>query len=198
VSKIKNISRTGWLVAGILAVLLLIPTTAVAVSTATMTIIKGGSGGGEANVTAAHQLLTTTVAPKAYVNTQSFDVSGTGPVVALATAPSGFALIVTTIHLDTFTDPAPGAGQFIEFQVTTGGCPGNQVGSYDELVTPGAIGETDIPFTPGLAVPAGDILCAGGVGSIQTEVSITGYTVPSSEVPAGPLHWRHGFPRQGG
>jgi hypothetical protein len=40
VSKIKNISRTGWLVVGIIAALLLVPTTAVAVTTATMTIIK--------------------------------------------------------------------------------------------------------------------------------------------------------------
>ena len=74
-SKIKNISRTGWLVAGIIAALLLVPTTAVAVSTATMTIIKGGSASGEASVTAAHQLLSTTVNPKAYVNTGPSEIT---------------------------------------------------------------------------------------------------------------------------
>jgi hypothetical protein len=81
VSKIKNISRTGWLVTGIIAALLLVPTTAVAVTTATMTIIKGGTATGEASVTPAHQLLSTTANPSAYVNTGF--VTSTGNVVIL-------------------------------------------------------------------------------------------------------------------
>ena len=34
------------------------------------------------------------------------------------------------------------------------------VGSYVEYVTPHSIGETGIPFNPGLAIPAWDALCA--------------------------------------
>jgi hypothetical protein len=196
-SKIKNFSATGWLVAGITAALLLVPTTAVAV-TATTTIIQGGTAAGQASVTAAHQLLSTTVNPKAYVNTPSLPVDGNGDIVAIAEAPSWAALIVTTIHVGTFVDPTPGSGQFIQLVITTGGCPGGQVGSFNLDVHPGAIGETDIPITPGVAVPAGDILCAGGVGSVQADISVTGYTVPSSEVPAGPVHRFPALPRQHG
>jgi hypothetical protein len=89
VSKIKNMSRTGWLVAGILAALLLVPTTAAAVTTATVTIIKGGTAGGEVSVTAAHQLLSTTANPQAYVDTGFVTAIGDGPVVVLALPPSG-------------------------------------------------------------------------------------------------------------
>ena len=45
-SKIKNISRTGWLVAGIIVALLLGPTTAFAVTTATVALGLALSRGG--------------------------------------------------------------------------------------------------------------------------------------------------------
>ena len=197
-SKIKNISRTGWLVAGIIAALLLVPTTAVAVSTATMTIIKGGSASGEASVTAAHQLLSTTVNPKAYVNTGTAEItSGLNGYAIIASPPSGDALIVTTIHIDTFYDPAPETNQYLLFFIapsTT--CAGSIVDPYQTIVTPSSIGETDIPFTPGLAIPAGDALCAEATNNIEGYGSATGYTVPSGEVPAGPLHRVSALPRQ--
>jgi len=216
-SKIKNISRTGWLVAGIIAALLLAPTTAVAVTTATMTIITGGTAAGEASVTTAHQLqtnaeiqgttghhadvtpdgqvLSTTVNPSAYVNTAPTGLAG-GGFHRVASPPSGDALIVTTIHIDTASDPTPGAGQNVVLNIQTGTCSGSQVGTYGQVVNPGSLGETDIPFTPGLAVPAGDALCGAANGSIIPEVSVTGYTVPSSEVPAGPLHHVRALPQQ--
>lgn len=196
-SKIKNISRTGWLVAGIIAALLLVPTTAVAVSTATMTIIKGGSASGEAGVTEAHQLLSTTVNPKAYVNTGPSEIINVNGYAIIASPPSGDALIVTTIHIDTFDDPAPETNQYLLFFIadsTT--CAGSIVGSYRTIVTPSSIGETDIPFTPGLAIPAGDALCAEATNNIEGYGSATGYTVPSGEVPAGPLHRVSALPRQ--
>jgi hypothetical protein len=201
VSKIKNISRTGWLVAGIVAALLLVPTTAVAVTTATITIIKGGTSAGEANVTAAHQLLSTTANPNAYVNTTYADITGQSAAYApIASPPSGDALIVTTIHLNTYNDPTPGPADFITFVIETGtACSsGSHVGSYVEPVTPGTLGETDIPYNPGLAVPAGDALCAAAIGSYDAWVSATGYTVPSSEVPAGPLHRLPALPQPQG
>jgi hypothetical protein len=218
VSKIKNIRRTGWLVAGIIAALLLVPTTAMAVTAAT-TIIKGGTAAGEANVTTAHQLLTdgeiqgtsgnqadvtpdgqvlsTTASPSAYVNTGFVDASG-GTVTPIASPPSGDALIVTTIHINTYADPTPGTGEYVLFQLMTGTtCTGSGVGSYLEFVNPGSVGEIDVPFSPGLAIPAGDALCALENASVQAEVSVTGYSVPSSEVTAGPLHRVPALPRQG-
>jgi hypothetical protein len=76
-------------VAGIIAALLLVPTTAVAVTTAAMTIIEGGTATGEAGVTPAHQLLTTTINAKAYVNTGSVDIPGSGGFAPVVSAPPG-------------------------------------------------------------------------------------------------------------
>jgi hypothetical protein len=194
VSKIKSISRTGWLVTGIIAALLLAPTTAVAVTTATVSIIKGGTATGEASVTPAHQLLSTTANPGAYVNTGF--VTSTGNVVIVASPPSGDALIVTTIHIDTQSDPTPGSLAYVSFFIETGlACTGNPVGAYEQLVNPGSLGETDVPYSPGLAVPAGDALCAVAQDNLEVNLSVSGYTVPSSEVPQGPLHRVRALPR---
>jgi hypothetical protein len=56
VSKIRDISRSGWLLIGIVAAVVLIPTAAAAVTSTV--IIKGGTLAGQAGVTGAHQLLT--------------------------------------------------------------------------------------------------------------------------------------------
>jgi len=192
VSRIKNISRVGWLVTGITAALVLVPTTAVAVTTAAETIITGGSGTGQASVTSAHQLLTTTVNPKAYVNTGFVTSEGqsSAPTAIVASPPAGDALIVTTIHLNTFSDPTPGNTDSVTFVIESGtGCDSHKVvGSYFELVDPGSVGETEIPYNPGLAVPGGDALCAAAGDNLDVTITATGYTVPSKEVPAGALH----------
>jgi hypothetical protein len=62
------------------------------------------------------------------------------------------------------------------------------VGSYEQLVSLGSLGETDVPLSPGLAVPAGDALCLNANDKVDATLSAAVYTVPSSEVPVGPLH----------
>jgi hypothetical protein len=71
----------------------------------------------------------------------------------------------------------------------------NIVGSHEQLVHPGSLGETDIPYNPGLAIRASDALCAVAQDKLEVTVSATGYTVPSGEVPAGPLHRVRALPR---
>jgi hypothetical protein len=91
---------------------------------------------------------------------------------------------VTTIHLNTIDDPTPGPGLSIAFNIEPApACDEGQVGSYLQEVNPGSVGETDIPFNPGLAIPAGDALFALTFNGLDAGVSVTGYTVPSSEVP---------------
>jgi hypothetical protein len=63
-SKIKNMSRGGWIVIGVVAALILVPTAAVA-ATASLVKIQGTSGN-NADVTAANQLLTTEAKPTSY------------------------------------------------------------------------------------------------------------------------------------
>jgi len=218
VSKISNMSRTGWLVAGIIAALLLVPTTAVAV-TATTTIIQNGTAAGQASVTAHRlqtndeirgfsgnnfadvtfdgQLLTTTTDPSTFVNSDTVSVNSGLGFLPIVSPPSGNAMVVTTIHLNTANDPAPGPGDEVFLNIQPGtGCPATStVGSYAELVNPGSLGETDIPFDPGLAIPAGDALCAESSGPLA-DLTVTGYLVSANEVPSGPLHDAPALPRQ--
>ena len=146
--------------------------------------IKGFTGNNFADVTSDNQLLTTTTDPSAFVNSSFVEVIPASGVPIVG-PPSGLAMVVTTIHVDTFADPTPGPGNDILVDIQPGTtCPFNaQVGSYSELVNPPADGETDIPFNPGLALPAGDVLCAESSGP-QVFVTVTGYLVPSNEVPA--------------
>ncbi|SRR5579871_684018 len=223
-SKIKNISTTGWLVAGIIAALLLVPTTAVAV-TATTTIIQNGTAADQASVTSHRlqtndeikgfvgnnvagvtndgQLLTVTTDPGSFVNNGENFVDGENPWTAIISPPSGVAMVVTEIHMNTASVPpaGPGGGFALNIQTGTACTSGSVVGSYAESLTPGSIGETDIPFSPGLAIPAGDALCVtpnGAPDALEADFSVTGYLVPSNEVPAGPLHRAPAMPRQHG
>ena len=104
---------------------------------------------------------------------------------------------MTTIHLDTYSDPAPGMLDYVAFWIgTNNGCTGGgSVGSYEQLVSLGSLGETDVPLSPGLAVPAGDALCLNANDKVDATLSAAVYTVPSSEVPAGPLHRARTPPR---
>ncbi len=193
-SKIKNMSRAGWIVAGVVAALVLLPTVAVAAST--VVNIKGSPSGNKADVTGAGQLLTTTANPNSFFQNTSDPLSSSGNQVA--TPPSGLALVVTTIHVDVFTVMTSGAGQFVEFFVATGtNCTtGSQVGSYDQVINPASVGGMDVSVEPGLGIPAGDSLCGAITGTLEAEASASGYTVPSSSVSSGPLHRVPAPPKQ--
>ncbi len=185
-SRIKNMSRAGWIVTGVVAALVLVPTAAVAVTNAV--IIKGSPSGIKANVSAAGQLLTATANPSSFFQSQDvFLGSAYSPV---ATPPAGLALVVTTIHVDVYADPSPGSNQVVAFDVQLGTTcsQGTQVGSYSQIINPGSLEEVDVPLEPGLGIPAGDALCGLVSGSVGAEASVSGYTVPSSSVTSGPLH----------
>jgi hypothetical protein len=186
VSRIKNISRAGWLIAGAVAALVLVPT--VAVATASVVTLQGSPSGKKTNVTGAGQMLTATASPASFFQNAS-SAFGSTTREPVATPPAGLALVVTTIHVDVYYDPSPGSGQEIEFNVETGtSCTGSQVGSYWESLNPPSVQEIDIPLEPGLGIPSGDSLCGITVGSVDTEASVSGYTVPPGTVTSGPLH----------
>ncbi|HXW34608.1 MAG TPA: hypothetical protein VEJ87_08505 [Acidimicrobiales bacterium] len=67
-------------------------------------------------------------------------------------------------------------------------CAGTEVGTYSEFVNPGSEEETVLPLDPGVGVPSGDSLCAFPTGGPYSLVSVSGYTVPSSEVTLCALH----------
>ena len=98
VSKIKNL-KGGWgFIAGMVVTLLLVPTVAIAATSAT--IIKGGISGVKADVTGANQLLTTEASPSNSFQSGAANLSTT-VTTPIGVPPQGSALIVTLIHINT-------------------------------------------------------------------------------------------------
>jgi hypothetical protein len=185
--RIKNMSRGGWIVVGIVVAMMLVPSSVAVAAALKYTGIEGTSGN-KADVTPAGELQVAAASPSAYFQNTFANVSGSA-AVNVAAPPASLALVVTTIHIDTYEDPTPGSGQNILFLVSTGtSCSGSQVGSYLEFLNPGGIGETDLPMAPGLGIPEGDSLCAEAGGSVVAEVSVSGFTVPAAAVTSGPIH----------
>ncbi len=180
-SGLKNMSRGGYIVVGIVMALILVPS-GVAAALA-YTGIEGSSGH-VANVSDAGQLLTTEANPSSFFQ-NSDAVLSTSKLIRIATpSPSADALVVTTIHFEVGSDPTPGDFDYIETEVVTGTtCGGSKVGTYTHVFTPPTIGEYDISLAPGLAIPQGDSLCGDDSHNLVTEADVSGYTVPSADVP---------------
>jgi hypothetical protein len=190
-SKLKNMSRAGYIVVGIVAALILVPT-GIAAATAAYTGIEGTNVTNKTTenyvqVTSAGQLLTTEADPSTFV--QTADVYPSTTPTPIAKPKTNEALIVTTVHVDVFEDPSPGAGQWVELTEETGStCTGSAVGAFYHRINPGSVGEIDESFDPGLVVAKGDALCAEDYGSVDTEVDVSGYTVSSADAPTGAAH----------
>jgi hypothetical protein len=93
-------------------------------------------------------------------------------------APAGKALVIKTIHVDTYSNPSPNQGNYVGIYV------GASCDSLALFVNPATLGLTSIPLDPGVTVPAGKSLSALSGGSVGVEVYAMGYTVPASSVPA--------------
>lgn len=92
--------------------------------------------------------------------------------------PSGKAMIVTEVEVDTYVDPSPGSGQAVGIWVGSGAC---QQEVAD--VNPPTVGPAVVNFSPGLAVPSGGTLSVDIRGGVQAEAYAFGYAVSASSVP---------------
>ena len=203
-SRLKNLSRGGYIVIGIIATLILVPT-GIAAAATVYNGIAGTNGTtatvNDAHVTSAGQLTTTEAAPTNY---RSFvgDVLAPGDnCVAISPAlPSGFAFDVQNVSVAILASTA---------QTTSGSA--NQFGSdvTIEAATPsrspclstknfgaligiavapdGNTGNVDLPQPPGFVVPNGYQIYARGLGiTNQAVVKADGYLIPSSDAPSTP------------
>jgi hypothetical protein len=188
-SRIKNISRSGWLVIGVLATLLVVPTTAAAVTSSV--IIKGGTGAGEAAVTTNHQLETNSEIQGSTGNQATVNTFG-----ALSTSLSGVTVDGDSA-LSTSTAPRASTvqgegevgafGAYDEPVVTALSTEDMVVTSVDvdadglasgrsqlllsvdtstscpvsffQAVDSSSYGTTEITYPTGLLIPAGESLC---------------------------------------
>jgi hypothetical protein len=207
VSKIKSLSRAAWVVVGLVAAVLLVPTVAVA-ATVAYNGIEGTNGTtttqNKALVTSAGQLLTTPVQPSKYED-YSVTIDTTGgqnggeECLGAVRIPSGDSFIAEQVHVSVLQTNASSS-------TNSGGYTINSTGDVFELVadnpsqtdcqgdiatlgTPpgGLVGNIDISLTPGYVFPSGygvDAYVAG----MAAFVYVTGYLVPSADAPSTPTN----------
>jgi hypothetical protein len=109
-----------------------------------------------------------------------------GSCPKLIAPPAGKALVVTSIHVDTY---ALGAGGYFTFlRSSDGTCSTASLDLVMEIVDPPGVGVTDLQYDlpGGMTIPAGKALCVGGSapGSLSADVTAWGYSVASTAVPA--------------
>jgi hypothetical protein len=111
--------------------------------------------------------------------------SGCAKVIA---PPAGKALVVTSIHVDTYMDSIPGSGFFDFVRSSDGSCSSASIDIEMEEVNPPGIGMTDLQYDipGGMTIPAGKALCVWSADPAHLRAAVTawGYAVASTAVPA--------------
>jgi hypothetical protein len=156
----------------------MVPATAWAVSVTKVVITDPGKVN-RANVDAAGSLQTSAAPPASFYRNSHIVLGPT--FVSVAKPPTGTALIVTSIHVDTIADPTPSTTARVGFDVMDANC--NTPTAVVDDINPATLGVTVLPFEPGLAISSGKALCALEQGSVHAEVFVFGYTVPAGAVP---------------
>jgi hypothetical protein len=113
-----------------------------------------------------------------YLRAARFGLSSISCQPVLA-APTGKAMIITEVVVDTFSDPSPGSGQAVGIWVGSGGTCNEEVAD----VNPPTVGPQVVTFSPGLTVPAGSFVGVDVRGNVQAEAFVYGYSVSSTSVP---------------
>jgi len=183
VSKIKNISRAGWVVVGVVATVLLVPTMAVA-ATVAYNGIEGTNGTtttqNKAEVTSAGQLLANEANPSSFVTVLNSANCSAGGIYKI---PSGKALIITGAN---FYNSASSAGTDTELDLEAGPS-SSPCGVLLAASTTIEQDSTDNQvFQPGIAVPAGDAIGMASFNNLGT-AEFYGYLVPAGAVPSAQL-----------
>jgi hypothetical protein len=174
---LKNMSKAGWLVAGILVAAVVAPSAAIATS-AGLTQLEG-SGGQRAAVTNDGQLTTTEAAPSSYEDRfSSADAPGTNACENLPVFSKSAGFVVKEVAIDADDVATPAASTFIA--VFLG--PNCSLKTGVVQVNPSAYGMTDLPFTTGLVIPKGGTI-SFEVGHAGAIVTAFGYTVPPKDAP---------------
>jgi hypothetical protein len=208
--RLKNMSRGGWIVVGIVAALLLVPTGVAVAAGLKYTGIEGTSLN-KADVTPDQQLLTTEAPPTKYEEYSSQVQSADGAnggydcVQVSGAIPAGEAFVVQQVEAYVYdadspntysggTDPSGGYANASAFEVTADGP--STTCADGPLITIGAapdgtVGNVAIPLVPGYVVPSGYSIDTATAG-MSAVISVTGYLVPSADAPPTPQIVKHG------
>jgi len=169
-------ARSGWLIAGLAAGILLAPTAAVAAGVSVYSLV--GPNGTKAAVTKAGQLQTTTIDPTMFRAFSDYGFTGLNECAREFTVPHGKSLILTDVSWDVWRDPTPGSGNDVWLSTS----PSCNAPLMDW--NPGAIGAQEFSFGQGLVVTQGHSVYASSTGgTLGAEFYAHGYLVPSADAP---------------
>jgi len=202
-SRLKNLSRGGYIAVGIVMTLILVPT-GIAAAAVAYNGIEGTNGTtttvNDARVTSAGQLTTTEAAPSAYRDytqvgelNSAEGLNGGSQCLRLTSIPTGDAFVVRQAEVDARQVDAstsvgsPTGYSSNSFFLLTADSPSNACGD-GSLITTGEtpnVGNVAIPLTPGYVLPSGFKLDAYGHG-LNGFFYVTGYLVPSADAPTTP------------
>jgi hypothetical protein len=171
-SRLRSLSRPGWVTLGLVLGAILVPATAVAV-TATAVNIVGNNH--TASVSPGGQLREIEMDPSTWFHDSGFTDFST--CTDLGTVSTTRAIILK--HLNFHPVGLTGSSQFA--YLSTGPSCG---GSTIQEVNFAGYGLTSAPLGQGVALPAGTHLSMWSAGA-QTRVDVFGYTITKSAVPAG-------------
>ena len=100
----------------------------------------------------------------------------------LASAPSGKALVIKSLDLNTYANPTPGQAQNVQFYIgPTGSGP---LAPIVAQVNPPGLGLSPVDVGSGIIVPNGSSLWVDGNGSVQGLAFGFGFIVAAASVPA--------------
>jgi hypothetical protein len=135
---------------------------------------------GKLQASVGNTVNTQLTAPNTYLHTTTFAIVSSRGCLVLATPPSGKAMIVREVRVDVFGDPSPGPDQDLTIYRD------NTCTSQVADVNPGTLGETVLPFDPGLGIPANSGISARATGAVEAEAYVDAYSVSSGSVPTTP------------
>ena len=205
-SRLKNMSRAGYIIMGFIVALIVVPT-GIAAAAVAYNGIEGTNGTtttvNDAHVTSAGQLLTTEAAPSSFREYSAY-VAPMAPTMlpiceTVATVPTGDAFVVQevitdfyaasgTTSSDGFTISDSGFGLFADNPAHT--CTGGSEFISGELAD-GNVGSQSYPITPGYVVPSHDTIFSSAPG-LGGNIWVYGYLVPSADAPTNPEARSHG------
>jgi hypothetical protein len=175
-TQIKTLSRSGWLLAGLLAALIVVPSAAAAATVGVTEL--AGANGQRAAVTRAGQLTTAEAAPGSYQTRLAGANATAGSRSACVTYPAisaSKAFIVREFTVNV-TGIAGTLGSVVFYEGAN--CQPRLGFDQVSVTTPGL---TVLPVDPGIALPRGGKVSVS-VGGISALVAVFGYTVPARDV----------------
>lgn len=191
-TRIKNVSRPGWFVIGLIVAALLVPSVAVA-SGLKFTGIEGSNGItatlNKAGVSSAGQVLTSPADPST-IFTDLAIVGDGDPNLQPVVIGSGGDKVVTQVDVDLQHLGTTGSN-YVDGQLYSGtgsSCTGTLLTGLDFIFDESTVGDQTFTFPTGLPVPSGDELCVNATYGSSGEfavVTANGYGLPTGTV-AGP------------